>query len=168
MKLEPNTSGSGYPFTLTPRLKQTTLLWSITPLAYGSGDGLGVPSGRPPINNFLQHYFTGRSDNFDVTRNSGDPHDARLDSEGLRVSNDLRSVFISDEYGPYVYQFDRLTGLRIRSFALPQSFYVPNLSPMGATEISGRYRRPHREQRHGRPGDYSRWGAPWSASCRIR
>jgi hypothetical protein len=33
-------------------------------------------------------------------------------------------VFISDEYGPYVYQFDRLTGARIRSFRLPDSFAV--------------------------------------------
>jgi len=46
-------------------------------------------------------------------------------------------VYISDEYGPYVYEFDRLTGLRLRSFALPASFFVSNLSPVGATEISG-------------------------------
>jgi hypothetical protein len=137
MTLKPNTSGSGYPFTLTPQLQATTLLWSLTPLVYGTGDGLGVGTGRPPINNFLQHFFTGRSDNFSQTRNSGDPNDARFDTEGMRLSNDLRSVFISDEYGPYVYQFDRLTGLRIRSFQLPASFFVPNLSPMGATEISG-------------------------------
>ncbi len=137
MKLEPNTSGSGYPFTLTPQLQATTLLWSLTPLVYGTGDGLGVGSGKPPINNFLQHFFTGRSDNFNPLQNSGDPADARLDTEGLRLSNDLRTIFISDEYGPYVYQFDRLTGLRIRSFQLPESFFVTNLSPMGNTEISG-------------------------------
>jgi Esterase-like activity of phytase len=137
MNLEPNASGSGYPFTLTPELQQTTLLWSLTPLVYGSGDGLGVGSGRPPINNFLQHFFTGRSDNFDPAQNSGDPRDARFDTEGMRVSNDLRSVFISDEYGPYVYQFDRLSGARLRSFQLPESFFVTNLSPMGNTEISG-------------------------------
>ncbi|MEO8936120.1 MAG: esterase-like activity of phytase family protein [Burkholderiaceae bacterium] len=27
----------------------------------------------------------------------------------LRFSNDGKSVFVSDEYGPYVYQFDRAT-----------------------------------------------------------
>jgi Esterase-like activity of phytase len=137
MTLKPNTSGSGFPFTLTPQLQATTLLWSLTPLVYGTGNGLGVGTGRPPINNILQHFFTGRSDNFSATQNSGDPNDARFDTEGMRVSNDLRSVFISDEYGPYVYQFDRLTGLRIRSFQLPASFFVPNLSPVGANEISG-------------------------------
>ena len=137
MDLEPNRSGSGLPYTLTPTLRATTLLWSLTPLVYGTGDGLGVGSGVPPVNNFLQHFFTGRSDNFDPNHNSGDPNDARLDSEGMRMSNDGLSVFISDEYGPYVYQFNRLTGVRLRSFQLPSMFYVSNLSPVGATEISG-------------------------------
>ena len=113
MDLDPNTTGTGLPFTLTPTLRATTLLWSLTPLVYGSGAGLGEGSGVPPINNFLQHFFTGRSDNFDPSQNSGDPKDARLDSEGMRVSNDGLSVFISDEYGPYVYQFNRLTGVRV-------------------------------------------------------
>jgi hypothetical protein len=136
MDLQPNKSGTGLPYTLTPTLRATTLLWSLTPLVYGTGSGLGVGSGVPPVNNFLQHFFTGRSDNFDPNHNSGDPNDARLDSEGMRMSNDGLSVFISDEYGPYVYQFSRLTGVRLRSFQLPASFFVTNLSPVGATEIS--------------------------------
>ena len=137
MDLDANHSGSGLPFTLKPTLRATTLLWSLTPLVYGSGSGLGVGSGAPPINNFFFHFLTGRSDNFDATQNSGNPKDARFDSEGIRVSNDGQWVFISDEYGPYVYQFSRLTGLRVRSFQLPDSFYVTNLSPIGSKEISG-------------------------------
>jgi hypothetical protein len=137
MELQPNESGSGLPFTLTPELKQTTLLWSLTPLVYGSGEGLGVGSGIPKKNNIFEHFFTGRSDNFAPKHNSGDPNDARFDTEGMRLSNDGLTVFISDEYGPYVYQFDRNTGLRLRSFALPESFFVTNLSSVGATEISG-------------------------------
>ena len=136
MELDPNTTGAGLPFTLTPKLRATTLLWSLTPLVYGTGSGLGVGSGVPPINNFFQHFFTGRSDNFDPNQNSGDPKDARLDTEGIRVSNDGLSVFISNEYGPYVYQFSRITGARIRSFQLPSSFYVTNLRPVGNDEIS--------------------------------
>src|SRR5262249_43713272 len=50
---------------------------------------------------------------------------------------DGRSVFISDEYGPYVYQFDRATGARVRAYKIPDKFAVSNLSPNGATEISG-------------------------------
>lgn len=137
MDLSPNNNGIGLPFNLTPILRDTTLLWSGSALTYGSGAGLGVGSGAPPINNVLQHFFTGRSDNFDAALNSGNSADARLDSEGIRVSNDRRSVFISDEYGPYIYQFDRLTGKRTRSFQLPSYFYVTNLSPVGSTETSG-------------------------------
>ena len=103
--------GAGLPFTLTPKLRDTTLLFSLTPLVYGTGEGLAVGSGVPPQNNLFQHYFSGRSDAFDPDRNSGDGRDARLDPEGIRLSNDGLSVFISDEYGPYVYQFLR-NGLR--------------------------------------------------------
>jgi hypothetical protein len=81
------------------------------------------------------HYFTGRSDNFDPSRLSTYPGDARLDPEGVRVSNDGRSVFISDEYGPYVYQFDRATGMRIRSYALPDNLAIATLSPQKDVEI---------------------------------
>jgi hypothetical protein len=137
MDLNPNTSGTGLPFTLIPRLRATTLLWSFTPLAYGTGNGLGVGSGATAFNHFFLHFFTGRSDNFDPSQNSGDPHDARFDTEGIRVSNDGLSVFITDEYGPYIYQFSRLTGMRIRSYTLPTDFYVPNVKPVGSDEISG-------------------------------
>ena len=136
MDLDPNHSGSGLPYKLTPTLRATTLLWSLTPLVYGSGDGQ-VGNGAPKINNFLQHFFTGRSDNFKLGENSGFASDARFDTEGIRVSNDGLSVFISDEYGPYVYQFSRITGVRLRTFQLPSSFFVANLSSQGAVEISG-------------------------------
>ncbi|MHC5833488.1 MAG: esterase-like activity of phytase family protein, partial [Nostoc sp.] len=66
--------------------------------------GLGVPSGVPALNAKNTYYFTGRSDNFDPTQISTNPNNARFDPEGVRVSNDGESIFISDEYGPYVYQ----------------------------------------------------------------
>jgi hypothetical protein len=135
MNLKPN-KGSGLPYTIDPDLESTTLLFNLTPLAYGSGIGLGVGSGEPKQNNFLQHYFTGRSDNFDPNQNSGDPRDARLDPESIRVSNDGLSIFVSDEYGPYVYQFLRFDGLRLRTFQLPDKFFVSKLSPLGNTEIA--------------------------------
>src|SRR4029079_3460986 len=125
------------PFTLTARLEDTTLLWSLRPLVYGTGAGLGVGSGVPPINNLFQHFFTGRSDNFDPATNSGNPDNARFDPEGIRVSAHGESVFISDEYGPYVYQFDRWFGARLRSYTLPEKFYVPNQHPVGNDEITG-------------------------------
>jgi hypothetical protein len=137
MSLTPNSPGAPLPFTLTPTLTGTTLLSSPTPLTYGSGAGLGLGSGAPAQNTATTFYFTGRSDNFDSSKNSGNPNNARFDPESIRVSNDGKSVFISDEYGPYVYQFDRATGQRVKSFQLPANLYVSNLSPQGAVEISG-------------------------------
>ena len=147
MALTANTSGSGLKFNLTPTLTATTLLSSPTALVYGTG-ALGTGSvggvnytlanGTPALNAVNNtNYFTGRSDGFDPTRNSTNPNNARLDPEAIRVSNDGKSVFVSDEYGPYVYQFDRATGARIASFALPGNLAVSNLSAVGNTEISG-------------------------------
>lgn len=124
----------GLPYTLTPTLKATTLLYSPTPLSYGSAAGL--PSGTPTQNKAGQYFFTGRSDGFS-TGNSLTPSNARLDPEALRLSRDGKSVFVSDEYGPYVYQFNRATGERIKTFTLPDHFAAPNQSALGAAEISG-------------------------------
>ncbi len=121
-------SGS-LPYTLTPTLKATTLLSSSTALSYGAV--------TPAANTAGSFYFSGRSDNFAPGSNSANPFNARLDPEALRVSADGRSVFISDEYGPYVYQFDRATGTRLRSYALPAAFTAANVSAQGAQEISG-------------------------------
>ena len=107
MDLKPN-KGAGLPFTLTPTLAATTLLWSASPLNYGGPVGVSG-SGAPALNNSLIHYFTGRSDGFDPAANSGDAFNARFDTEGLRVSNNGFRIYISDEYGPYVYEFDRLS-----------------------------------------------------------
>jgi hypothetical protein len=123
-------SGGTLPFTLTPSLQSTTLLYSTTPLSYAAG-------GTALLGNSVgKHYFSGRSDNFDATQGSLNPNNGRLDPESLRVSRDGRSVFVSDEYGPYVYQFDRTSGRRIASFALPPTFAAANLSSHGADEIS--------------------------------
>jgi len=108
MDLEPN-AGAGLPFTLTPNLQATTLFFSASRLVYGAGgqtDNVGniIGSGVPPQNRPSHNYFTGRSDNFDPNQNSGNPKNARLDSEGIRVSHDVR-VYTSDEYGPYVNEF---------------------------------------------------------------
>jgi len=117
-------------------IDDTTPLRALLPLVYGSGKGLGVGSGVPPQNGFLRHYFSGRSDNFDAKKDSGNARNARLDPEGIRVSNGGHLVYISDEYGPYVYEFDRRSGYRLRVFKLPDHLFVPNLSPVGDDEIA--------------------------------
>jgi len=112
-------------FNLTPILTGTTLLYSTDPLTYGATST--VVGGN--------YYFNGRSDNFG-TGNSLNFNNARSDPEGVRVSSDGRYVYVSDEYGPYVYQFDRETGVRTKAFALPDNLGVTNLSSRGAVEIA--------------------------------
>src|SRR6266700_681356 len=135
--------GPGLPFTLAPSLQATTLLWNPTALVNGVGDTIVGP-GAPALNTGSKFFFPGRSDNFDSSQNSGNPDNARFDTEGIRLSNDGLKVYISDEYGPYVYEFDRQTGQRLRSFEFPtcvqptpSCFFVSNLSSMGSVEISG-------------------------------
>lgn len=120
-------SSSGLPFTVTPQLNGTTLLSSSSALVYASG-------GAPSSNSVGTYFFSGRSDNFGGL-NSGSLSSGRFDPEGIRVSADGRSVFVSDEYGPYVRQFDRQTGSLIKSFVLPDKYYISNQNSVGQTEI---------------------------------
>jgi hypothetical protein len=122
--------GSALPLVLAPELNKTTLLWDRQPLVYGV-------NGTPALNTPTRHYLSGRSDNFDPARLSTDSFHGRFDPEGIRLSNDGATVFISDEYGPFVYQFDRASGRRLRTFSLPVEFAAPHLSAQGALEISG-------------------------------
>ncbi len=122
-------SGS-LPYILSPFLIDTTLLSNKTPLKYGV-------DGAPALNAAGKYYFTGRSDNFGVGKNSTFANNGRLDPEGIRVSADGKSVFITDEYGPYVYQFSRSTGKRIKAFTLPAHYTAASLSAQGDMEISG-------------------------------
>jgi hypothetical protein len=151
--LTPPFDVAGLPFILTPTLRSTTLLWSPTQLTYGrvgafaDDNGKSIGSGEPRLN-FVNHkyYFTGRSDGFAYNpakpavypNLSNNPNNARLDPESIKISNNGQSVFISDEYGPYVYQFDRATGARVRSFRLPDSFAViPNTTTSTETGSFG-------------------------------
>lgn len=123
-----NVPSGSLPYTVTPKLTGTTLLWSSTALSYGAG-------GTPSQNTAGKYYFTGRSDGYS-TGNSLTASNGRLDTESIRVSKDGKSVFVSDEYGPYVYQFDRATGERTRTFALPSKFAVSNQAPTEAVELT--------------------------------
>lgn len=95
----------------------------------------------PPVNGKNKHYFSGRSDNFSAATDSLSPADGRLDPEGIRVSYNGKRVYLTDEYGPYVYEFNRESGRRTRVFELPSStFAATTKSAMGATEIAGNTR----------------------------
>ena len=136
--LAPSAAGSALPFDLTPTLAATTLLRTAQPLVYGDGVLAGLPDGAPALNAVNHtHYLTGRSDNFVASQLSSYSLDARFDPESIRVSNDGSNVFISDEYGPYIYRFNRKTGQRTAVIAVPDMFAISHLSANGDDEISG-------------------------------
>jgi hypothetical protein len=136
LKLEKSARGSALPFDVVTKVRKTTLLSERTPLVYGSGAGLGVGDGAPALNQRRTYYFSGRSDNFEPNLPSTNPTNGRFDPENIRVSNDGKHVFIADEYGPYVYQFERKSGRRERVFTLPSEFAVAHQNAVGDTEIS--------------------------------
>lgn len=144
LNLSQSFNGSSYSYSLTPTLTGTTLLYSNTPLNYGTGaagtgtsGGNGYSLGSGATIDDGKYYFNGRSDNFLPGSNSTNSNNARFDPEAIRVSNDGKRVYITDEYGPYVYQFDRATGARTNVYSLPSAFTASNLSSQGASEISG-------------------------------
>ena len=59
----------------------------------------------------------------------------RLDPEGLRVGPS-GTFFISDEYGPYIFEFDR-QGNVVRRLEVPEKFFIANPSGDPNAELSG-------------------------------
>lgn len=126
--------GAALPYRLETSLLATTLFSSHTPLNYGGS--IAGYAAEPAGNTPSRQYFSGRSDNFDPTTSSADTRDARLDPEGIRLSPNGRMVYISDEYGPYLYVFDRATGARLHAIKLPEKLAVAHKSAQGSIEKS--------------------------------
>jgi Esterase-like activity of phytase len=79
-------------------------------------------------------YFTGSFAAFDDT---GSPQESlRFDPEGVRVGACGRTAFVSDEYGPYLYEFDLDSGKRLRSLALPNKFLIDYPAVVPNDELS--------------------------------
>lgn len=76
--------------------------------------------------------FVGLSSAFDSTNS---PASLRLDPEGLRVGPSGTTVFVSDEFGPFVYEFDVDTGTRLRSFDVAPKFLIANPNASNAAEL---------------------------------
>lgn len=68
--------------------------------------------------------FTGNAGAFDAANS---PASLRFDPEAVRVGR-TGNLFISDEYGPFVYEFDPF-GNRLRSLPVPEKFLI---TPPGA------------------------------------
>ena len=135
IQLTQSRGDAALPVEVNAELKATTPLFSAVPLIYAA-PSQSLPGGTSRLNSDSKFYFTGRSDNFDPQHPSTNDNNGRFDPEGLRVSHDGQSVFISDEYGPYLRQFNRATGQLIRNIKLPANLAVQTPSSMGADEIS--------------------------------
>ncbi|MBS0642012.1 MAG: esterase-like activity of phytase family protein, partial [Proteobacteria bacterium] len=59
----------------------------------------------------------------------------RFDPEAIRVGKYGTKVYISDEYGPKLNEFDANTGQLLRSFTMPPGFTIANPNPLGASEL---------------------------------
>ena len=67
------------------------------------------------------HPLTGDAAAFDAV-NSHASH--RRDSEAVRVASNGTSVFIADEYGPFIDQFDISSGKLLRDIPVPNKFHI--------------------------------------------
>ena len=81
-----------------------------------------------------KQYFTGSAAAFDATNSEAS---LRFDPEGVRVSACANTIFVSDEYGPFLYEFSLHNGKRLRSIPLPNKFVIDLPSATPATELAG-------------------------------
>lgn len=77
--------------------------------------------------------FTGSAAAFDAVNS---PDSLRFDPEGVRISRCGDSAFVSDEYGPFIYEFDLKSGKRLRSVNLPNKFLIDFPSATPSVELS--------------------------------
>ena len=78
-------------------------------------------------------FFTGHAAAFDATNS---PASLRLDPEGVRVARCGGRFYVSDEYGPFLYEFSE-RGRRRRSIPLPTKLLVDYPSAVLTTELAG-------------------------------
>jgi hypothetical protein len=93
---------------------------TVTPRLVGA-DVLKREDGTP---------FTGIASAFDAT---GSTNSLRLDPEGVRVTPS-GTMFVSDEYGPYVYEFGN-DGKRLRALTLPSKFLIAHPADANGSEL---------------------------------
>jgi hypothetical protein len=84
------------------------------------------------LKNELGQTFVGAAGAFDVNNELGT---LRLDPEGIRVGND-GTFYVSDEYGPSVFEFDR-EGHLVRRIAVPSKFSIAHPSADPNAELLG-------------------------------
>jgi hypothetical protein len=82
------------------------------------------------LKNEFGQTFVGAAGAFDANNPLGT---LRLDPEGIRVGPD-GTFFISDEYGPYILEFNR-QGHLLRRIAVPERFFISNPNGNATAEL---------------------------------
>ncbi len=80
--------------------------------------------------------LTGLSTEFVAGQSSDCRRNRRFDPEGVRVANDGDHYFVSDEYGPAIYEFEARTGKRTRAFDLPRKFAIERPAARAIDELA--------------------------------
>jgi hypothetical protein len=96
------------------------------------GAGPGGSGGTVTANLIATHLLT--DENANAFTGKSDAGALRFDPEAIRVGA-AGTVYISDEYGPYVYGFDPSTGQRVQTVGVPANFQIANPNPVGANEL---------------------------------
>src|SRR5215510_11791335 len=84
------------------------------------------------LKNELDQNFVGAAGAFVAHNNLAT---LRLDPEGIRVG-DNGNFYISDEYGPYIFEFDR-QGHLVRRISVPEKFFIESPSADPTAELLG-------------------------------
>ncbi len=129
-------TGIGNRFLATPDRGPADGTTSILDRAYvfelsvaGSDVSIALASAVPLVNE-LGENFTGSTAAFDATNS---PASRRFDPEGVCLSG-TGSYFVSDEYGPFLYEFDA-SGRRKRALPLPEKFLIDTPAALAAGEL---------------------------------
>ena len=155
LNLTPNPGGA-LPFTLTPTLTKTTLLYSSTPLTYGTGAGLGVGPGRAGPEHAGQILFHRPVRQFRARRVLGDHERALRSRVGSRLQRRKDRLHLR-RIRPLcarssIARPDKL----IKTFTLPGNLSVAISVSARRCRNERQHERPHRQQGHGRPRAHAR------------
>jgi hypothetical protein len=110
-----------------------TLRVSLTKLAPNSYQVTPVIESTRLLRSSSRSYFTGSAAAFDATNS---PSSLRFDPEGVRMSRCGNSAFVSDEYGPFLYEFSVDSGKRLRSISVPNKYLIDFPSATADVELS--------------------------------
>jgi len=123
--------------TISFQSRVEQLAISVTPGAGPNGAGGTVTAtlvGTTLLTNGSGTPFTGLSANIDPNTQSVTANPLRMDPEGVRVGLGQK-IYVSDEYGPVVREFDASTGKLLREFTMPPGFTVATHGGITTSEL---------------------------------